>query len=95
MDKEKVLEQLMQVEDPELGIDIVTLGLIYEVKINKKEVDILMTLTFPGCPFGPMIKQNMTDVLEAYFEKIEINITFDPPWSAEKIDPDIRAALGI
>ena len=95
MNKEKVLEELMQVEDPELGIDIVTLGLIYEVKINKQEVDILMTLTFPGCPFGPMIKQNMTHALEPYFDKIEINITFDPPWTAEKIDPQIRAALGL
>lgn len=96
--KELVMEVLSEIDDPELMIDLVSLGLIYDVKIKDDEdVEILMTLTFPGCPFGPsMVEEIKERVYETnQFRNVEVIMTFDPPWSADKIDPDIRAALNL
>jgi metal-sulfur cluster biosynthetic enzyme len=96
--KELVMEVLSEIDDPELMIDLVSLGLIYDVKIKEDiDVEILMTLTFPGCPFGPsMVEEIKERVLETdEFRNVEVIMTFDPPWSADKIDPDIRAALNL
>ena len=95
--KELVLEVLSDIDDPELFVDIVSLGLIYDVKIKDDEdVEILMTLTFPGCPFGPSMVEEIKERLYEtnQFRNVEVEMTFEPPWSADKIDPDIRAALG-
>ncbi|MFT4261038.1 MAG: metal-sulfur cluster assembly factor [Candidatus Woesearchaeota archaeon] len=96
--KELVMDILSEIDDPELMIDLVSLGLIYDVTIKDDEdVEILMTLTFPGCPFGPsMVEEIKERVYETnQFRNVEVIMTFDPPWSADKIDPDIRAALNL
>lgn len=96
--KELVMDILSEIDDPELMIDLVSLGLIYNVTIKDDEdVEILMTLTFPGCPFGPsMVEEIKERVYETnQFRNVEVIMTFDPPWSADKIDPDIRAALNL
>ena len=96
--KEKIMELLSDIYDPEMHIDIVSLGLIYNIDITEDfDVKILMTLTFPGCPFGPAIVEEIEDKLKGIegLRNVVIDITFEPPWSPEKMDPDIRAALNL
>lgn len=95
--KEVVYEHLRRVLDPELGINIVDLGLIYDVKVKKNDVWILMTLTFPGCPLGGIIKKEVNEKLSTIenLSKIDLKITFDPPWDLSKISEEARAEIGI
>ncbi len=96
MNKEDVEKALMQVEDPDLGIDIISLGLIYEINIKKDDVTILLTLTTPTCPYGDFIINEIEDALRTITnKKINIELTFNPPWSPDRLDPDIRAALNL
>ncbi len=95
--KEAVYEHLKEVLDPELGINIVDLGLIYEVKVHKNDIKILMTLTFPGCPLGGVIKKEVNDKLSTIenLGEVTLEITFDPPWDLSKISEQARAEIGI
>jgi len=93
-----VKEALSEIYDPELQIDIWSLGLIYDINItDDNDINITMTLTFPGCPYGPSIVEEAKEKLKEIpgARNINIEITFEPPWSPEKIDPDVRAALNI
>jgi metal-sulfur cluster biosynthetic enzyme len=95
--KEQVTEALKTVNDPELGIDIVNLGLVYEVDVSDdNDVRVEFTLTTMGCPIGPMIDEQIRDVTQ-YIEGIG-NVTTEmvmyPPWSPEKMTPLARSALG-
>ena len=87
----------MGVVDPDLGIDIVSLGLIYDIKIKKSDVIVLFTLTFPGCPYADFIIEEIEDALKNIkgVKKVEVKLTFDPPWSPDRMDKDIRAALNL
>ncbi len=92
---DKALEDVI---DPELYVDIVSLGLVYGYEVNKnKDLKIIMTLTFPGCPYGPTLKDQVKERIEEekIYRSVEVELTFDPPWSPDKIDPDVRAALNI
>ncbi|PIR04114.1 MAG: aromatic ring hydroxylase [Candidatus Magasanikbacteria bacterium CG11_big_fil_rev_8_21_14_0_20_39_34] len=93
MSKEKILESLKSIEDPEIGLDIVTLGLIYEVEIQSKDhVHLLITFTSPMCPFGPQLIGQIEDkVRELGYRYPEVEVTFDPPWSAPE---DLREIMG-
>jgi len=95
--REEVLEVLRQVEDPELGMDIVDLGLVYDVEIDEGEVRVIMTLTSPGCPAGPMITNDVYRVLRALdgVKDVNIDIVWEPYWTPERIDPKIRALMGL
>jgi len=97
--KKNVLTALKKVLDPEINISIVDLGLIYDVKINKKsEVLIKMTLTSFGCPLFPLIENEIKDkLIKLGFskEKIKIELTFDPPWDIKKMSKKARRFLGI
>ena len=95
--EEVVFEHLRGVLDPELGINIVDLGLIYDVKVKNNDVWILMTLTFPGCPLGGIIKKEVNEKLSTIknLSKIDLKITFDPPWDLSKISEEARAEIGI
>lgn len=92
-----VFDKLREVDDPELGINIVDLGLIYKVTTTKNNVHILMTLTFPGCPLGSIIKKEIDDKVGSMMGvgDIELEITFNPPWDLSKINPEARAELGM
>ena len=97
IEKEKIMKMLEDVYDPEIGVDIVTLGLIYDVSVNEEnDIHVLMTFTFPGCPYGPALTEEVEDKLKeiADVRNITVEITFEPPWTPEKIEPDVRAALG-
>ena len=97
LSKKTVEDQLRQVLDPELGINIVDLGLIYKISTSRNNVDILMTLTFPGCPLGSIIQTEVNDKVGAIenIGKINLQITFDPPWDLSKISSEARAELGM
>ncbi len=95
--EEKVREALKDVIDYEVGLDVVSLGLIYNIDIDESNnVKILMTLTTPMCPLGPMIVSDVErKVKELGANEVEVELTFDPPWSPEMMDPEIRKAMGI
>ena len=120
--KDQIIETLKQCYDPELLIDIWTLGLIYDIKIteqenkkednqenNKKEInkdklsnnasnsaniEITMTFTFPGCPYGPMLVEDVTKRVKEIpgVKDVKVNIVFEPPW---KPSDELRAMLGV
>ena len=94
--EEDVYEALEEVIDPELGLDFVSLGLVYDVAIEDSAVDINFTLTTPACPIGPQVSEQMIEFvgdLEGV-EKVRPNMTFDPPWSPEMMSEDAKFALG-
>ena len=97
--KNRILESLEQVIDPELGIDIVNLGLIYEIRFNREngETQIDMTLTTMGCPLADLLTDQihdaMTDVPEV--SKVEVRLVWYPAWTVDKMSRYARIALGI
>ena len=95
--KEEILEALKEVYDPEIPVDIVNLGLVYDVKIDDGKVKILMTLTAVGCPVGPlivdMVKLRLLK-LEGVKE-VEVELTFDPPWTPDRMSEDAKKKLGM
>lgn len=89
--KESVLKKLKNVLDPELRISIVDLGLIYDVKIKGKDVEIIYTLTTPGCPLSEVIEMLIkSEVLGA-----KVTLTFDPPWDSSRMSDSAKANLGM
>lgn len=95
--KKLVEDRLRQVLDPELGINIVDLGLVYQVSTTGSDVHILMTLTFPGCPLGATIKNDINQSVGKIPDvgKVDLEITFDPPWDLTKMNQEARAELGM
>jgi metal-sulfur cluster biosynthetic enzyme len=93
---EAVLEALKDVIDPELGINIVDLGLVYDVAIQGGEVKITYTLTTMGCPIGPLIEEQMAKALAEVpgVERVEAEMVLRPPWSPELMSEEAKAALG-
>lgn len=95
--KEEILKKLKEVQDPEVKVDIVTMGLIYDVQLDdeKKSVAVTMTYTTPFCPFGPQltdeVKEKIVELGFAY-DSISVEVTFEPPW---KPSDELRAALGV
>lgn len=97
--REQIMSQLEQVLDPELNISIVDLGLVYEVDIKEEGgIKIVMTLTTIGCPLFNLIEtdvKNKLGELGIDQNKIEMELTFEPPWSMEKMSERAKAMLGI
>ena len=95
--EEEVLEALKSVYDPELGINIVDLGLVYEVTVEDGKVHIEYTLTTMGCPIGPLIEQQMNQFVAAVpgVEEFSAEMVLRPPWSPEMMSDEAKAALGI
>lgn len=96
--KAQVIEALGTVNDPELGIDIYNLGLVYEVDVAEEtnDVKVEFTLTTMGCPIGPMIDEQIKDATQ-FIEgigEVQTELVFYPPWSPEKMTPLARSALG-
>ena len=94
--KDEVKEALRQVEDPELGMDIVDLGLLYDVEVAGPRVKITYSLTSMGCPAGPLIEQDIARVVQDLpdVEDVDMELTFDPPWTPEKMSDDAKFILG-
>ena len=94
--KEEVVEALRQVEDPELGMDIVELGLFYDAEIDGPDVTVHYTLTSMGCPAGQMIEEDIQRVVGEMpgVGDVMCDLTFDPPWTPEKMSDDAKFILG-
>jgi metal-sulfur cluster biosynthetic enzyme len=94
--KDDMFEALRQVEDPELGMDIVDLGLLYDVEIDGAKVKVIHSLTSMGCPAGPMIQEDIHRVASEVpgVQDVEIELTWDPPWTPEKMSEDAKFILG-
>lgn len=96
MNKDDIYKKLESVKDPEIGLDIVSLGLIRELNLEQeplKKAHVLMTLTTPFCPFANDLIQQVEDTLEKEgFEDVAVELTFDPPWEPPA---ELRAQLGL
>lgn len=90
--KDDIIKALKTVEDPEIHIDIHTLGLIYSIDINDAGIDILMTLTTPFCPYGDQIVLSVEKALKPFGVEVRVDLTFEPEWVPPE---DVRIALGI
>ena len=95
--KDEVVEALRRVEDPELGMDIVELGLLYDVEVEGPRVRVIHSLTSMGCPAGQMIQEDIHAVVAAMspdVEDVEIELTWDPPWTPDRMSDDAKFILG-
>lgn len=106
--KKQIYQQLTKVIDPELKIDIVSMGLIYDVSIGQIQLEndktrykihILMTLTTPGCPLigvlQQMIRAEVSQIEQIESQDIDLELTFDPPWVPDMMSEEARAELGL
>jgi metal-sulfur cluster biosynthetic enzyme len=96
--EEAVRKVLRQVKDPELNLSIIDLGLVYDVAVGEGgDVDIKMSLTSPGCPSGPEIVGDAERAVKALdgVKDVEVEIVWEPYWTPERIDPRVRAYLGL
>jgi metal-sulfur cluster biosynthetic enzyme len=94
---DQVKKALRKVKDPELNLDLVVLGLIYEVDVQDAVVEVTMSLTSPACPVAGEIVNQAREAVEAIpgVEQANIELTFSPLWTPERIPPMIRSALGL
>jgi metal-sulfur cluster biosynthetic enzyme len=97
VNEEGARNALRQVKDPELDMNIVELGLVYDVEVDDGAVRVRMTLTSPGCPAGPMITNDVYRVLRAFegVKDVNVEIVWEPYWTPERIDPKVRALMGL
>jgi metal-sulfur cluster biosynthetic enzyme len=97
LEHDLVMTAIRQVIDPELHYNIVDLGLIYEVRPKaEKVVEIDMTLTSPGCPFGPMLIHQVKEVVgELGASEVNLEIVWEPPWGLDKMTDEAKIDLGI
>lgn len=99
--KDRIMAQLENVVDPELGVDIVNLGLIYEIELDDKDnVNVIMTLTSMGCPLAGTIVNDIKQALSELQEiqeigEVDVNITFSPPWDKKMMSRYAKLALGV
>lgn len=92
-----VRDALKQVKDPELGVNLVVLGLVYDIDVDGGDVHARISLTSPMCPVADQIVEDATDAIRGVegVENAEVQLTFDPPWTPERISPLIRSSLGL
>ncbi len=100
--EKSVFAALRQVFDPELYVNIVDLGLVYEVQVaevgGKSEIRVKMTMTSPACPVGPQLVQEVKDVLTGLGEsvgRVEVEVVMSPPWTPDRMTEEARDELGM
>jgi metal-sulfur cluster biosynthetic enzyme len=94
---EEINDALREVIDPELGLDFVELGLIYGVEVDAEgAVNVTYTLTSPGCPIGPQVEEQIEEFVSEIegVTSVSSAVTFQPPWTVEKMSEDAKFALG-
>lgn len=93
----QIRDVLRTVIDPEVGINILDLGLVYSIALDERVVRVTMTMTTPACPMGEHIRDQVQSRVLAQFagvERVEVEIVWDPPWSSDKISPEGKRELG-
>jgi metal-sulfur cluster biosynthetic enzyme len=88
---------LRKVKDPELNLNIVDLGLVYDIVVEDGAVEVDMTLTSPGCPAGPQIMTDVEQTVKAVpgVKNVELNLVWSPLWTPDRIEPRVRAYMGL
>ena len=97
LDPETIRKALRGVKDPELGFNIVDIGLVYDCAVSEEgDVKVKMTLTSPGCPSGPEILQDAKMVLEDLegVRNVDVELVWEPYWTPDRMDPRVKAFLG-
>lgn len=97
LNEETVRDALREVIDPEVGVNVVDLGLVYGIVIEGNRVRITMTMTTPACPLGPMITDDAAQAIRKRLpecEDVHVELVWDPPWSAEMMSADAKKQLG-
>ncbi|MBL7055774.1 metal-sulfur cluster assembly factor [Candidatus Woesearchaeota archaeon] len=92
--KEDIIEVLKKVNDPEIGIDVYTLELIYDVSLENDKAKVKMTFTTPMCPYGPMLVEEIKDSIKEIkgINEVEVEVVFNPVWEPSE---ELRATLGV
>lgn len=95
--EESARQALRQVTDPEIGLNIIDLGLVYDIAVDGGDVEVRMTLTSPGCPVGPQILDDVRRTLKMIdgVASVNVELVWEPYWTPERIDPKVRAVLGL
>ena len=93
---EEVRDALGNVIDPELGLDFVELGLIYDIEVDAGKVHVTFTLTAPGCPIGPEVQEQIEEFVSELdgVESVRSTMVFTPPWTPDRMSEDAKFALG-
>ncbi|MCK5907628.1 MAG: metal-sulfur cluster assembly factor [Flavobacteriales bacterium] len=95
--EDKIYELLKTVIDPEVDVNVVDLGLIYDIKIDGNDIIVVMTLSTPGCPLGDTIMENISEVIVANIPdvKVDVQLVWEPTWTPELISPAGKEVLGM
>ena len=96
MNSEQLLDELRVVLDPELGVNIVDLGLVYRAEASSQRVEVDFTLTYPGCPIGPQMKSEIEQVIKDVtgIAEVEARLVWEPLWGPERMTEEARLSLG-
>ena len=94
--KEEVLEVLKNVYDPEIMMNVVDIGLVYRVEVTTETVEIDYTLTYPGCPAGDMISNEIIATIQDFsgIKDVRANLVWSPPWGPERMSEEVRISMG-
>lgn len=94
--QEQIIDKLRECLDPELGVNIVDLGLVYGINVEGHKVHVLMTLTTPGCPLDSYFTQDITTRLKSLkgISDVSVELTFEPPWETGKMSQESKDLLG-
>ncbi len=97
VEKQMIEKAMQKVFDPELHLDVMSLGLIYDIRITESKVHILMSLTSPVCPYAPQLIDDVRRNASAVdgVKEVEVEITFSPPWGPDRMSEEARIALGM
>ena len=97
LDQDTVYAALKQIHDPEVGINIVDMGLIYGIELEDNKVGVYMTLTSPGCPAGPQILGQVDEKVRELqgVEEVDVNVVWSPPWTPDMLSDEAKDELGI
>ena len=95
--REKIIATLRNIYDPELPVNIYDLGLIYEINVRERDVDVVMTLTTPNCPVAGSMPAQVECAIRALDEvdNVCVELTWDPPWDSAKLSDEVKLALGL
>jgi len=96
VDQHAIRQVLRQVKDPEVGLSVVDLGLVYDIHVDDGDVHVQMTLTSPGCPAGGQILNDADGVIRSLdgVTNVEVELVWEPLWTPDRIDPKVRAFMG-
>ncbi len=97
MNDDDVLQALRSVNDPEIGINIVDLGLVYRAERSPQGIDVELTLSTPSCPLGDVLIEDAREALRARFADapaINVELVWDPPWTPDRMSEDVRRRFG-